>query len=73
MRIHKNKYEKVISLLREGKSPKEIARQLKLNVRQILEVAEIEGFYVDLKKLKKELEEELKERRKELKKLEEIA
>ncbi|RLI86706.1 MAG: hypothetical protein DRO98_05030 [Archaeoglobales archaeon] len=57
MRVHKQKYERAVELLKEGKSPKEIAKKVGLSIKQILEIAELHDIYVDLDELKKKKNE----------------
>jgi len=57
VRVHKQKYERAVELLKEGKSPKEIAKKVGLSIKQILEIAELHDIYVDLDELKKKKNE----------------
>jgi len=56
MRIHKEKYKKVVKMLEEGKSYREISRELGLSFSQIREISRNMGIYVNLEEEKKEVE-----------------
>ncbi|USH00447.1 helix-turn-helix domain-containing protein [Thermococcus argininiproducens] len=66
MRVHKEKYKKAVKMLEEGKSYREISKELGLSFSQIRDISRNMGIYVDLEERKREL----RRLKREIKKLE---
>ncbi len=61
MRVHKRKYKKAVEMLKQGKSYREIAKQLGLSISQISEIAKNMDIYVDLSEERRKLRREIRE------------
>ncbi|ADB57519.1 Trp family transcriptional regulator [Archaeoglobus profundus] len=57
MKVHKEKYEKCVEMLRQGYSYRQIAKKLKLSISQINQIAKDLEIMVDLEVNKRKLKE----------------
>ena len=69
MYIHKDKLEKALALLAEGKSTREVSKLVGLNFTQLQYVRRLTGLYIDIKAYEDELKRLREERRAELERL----
>jgi transposase-like protein len=72
MHIHKDKLEAALKLMEEGRSTRDVARQVGLNFKQLKYVRRLSGVYVDVKEYGRRLERLREERRAELQRLEHL-
>jgi DNA repair exonuclease SbcCD ATPase subunit len=72
MHIHKDKLEKALAMLGEGKSTREVAKTVGLSFSQLKQVARLSGVYVEVKEYGRRLERLRSERKAELERLERL-
>jgi len=72
MYIHRDKLEKALALLSEGKGTREVSRQVGLNFTQLQYIRKLTGLYVDVKAYENELKRLREEKRAELERLERL-
>jgi hypothetical protein len=72
MYIHRDKLEAALKLMEEGRSTRDVARQVGLSFKQLKYVRRLSGVYVDVKEYGRRLERLREERKAELQRLERL-
>jgi len=72
MRIHKTKYNKVVEMLKQGYSYKQIAKEVGVSISQITEVAKIYDLYIETNEIREKIEKIKKSKEKELRNLQNL-
>jgi len=72
MHIHKDKLEAALKLMGEGRSTRDVARQVGLSFKQLKYVRRLSGVYVDVEEYGRRLERLREERKAELQRLEHL-